>query len=136
VAGRQFLLTWFDREGKVLNTFGRPDDEQLVARSPDGIRAVISVVALGNLWTIDFALCVPTRVKYRKTFGSGAIWSPDGPRIVFSAGSPRVPLDTLYEKLSCGGGDEKVLLKMPGQNLYATSWSRDGRFPLSTSAPI
>jgi hypothetical protein len=51
VGGRQFLLTWFDREGKVLNTFGQPGDDQLVALAPDGTRAVIrdgSVVTLGD----------------------------------------------------------------------------------------
>jgi Tol biopolymer transport system component len=54
---------------------------------------------------------------------------------VFSTGNPRTPLDTLYEKSSSGAGDEKVLLKMPGQNLYATSWSRDGRFLLFYFSP-
>lgn len=138
VGGRQFLLTWFDREGKVLNTFGQPGDDQLVALSPDGTRAAVrdgSVTTLGDLWAIDFARGVRTRVTFRKTLGSGAVWSPDGTRIVFSAGNPRAPLDTLYEKSSSGAGDEKVLLKMPGQNLYATNWSRDGRFLLFYFSP-
>jgi eukaryotic-like serine/threonine-protein kinase len=33
VGGRQFLLTWFNREGNVLNTFGQPGSDQLVALS-------------------------------------------------------------------------------------------------------
>jgi Tol biopolymer transport system component/predicted Ser/Thr protein kinase len=138
VENSQYQLTWFDREGKTSNAFGQTGTDQLVALSPDGTRAVVrdgSVITLGDLWTIDFARGVRTRVTFRKTFGSGGLWSPDGTQIVFSASNPRTPLDTLYEKPSSGAGDEKVLLRMAGQNLYATSWSRDGRFLLFYFSP-
>ena len=138
VENSQYQLTWFDRDGKTSNAFGQPGTDQLAALSPDGTRAVVrdgSVITLGDLWTIDFARGVRSRVTFRKTFGSGGVWSPDGNRIVFSTGNPRTPLDTFYEKPSSGAGDEKVLLKMPGQNLYATSWSRDGRFLLFYFSP-
>ena len=138
VENSQYQLTWFDRDGKTSNAFGQTGTDQLVALSPDGTRAVVrdgSIITPGDLWTIDFARGVRSRVTFRKTFGSGGVWSPDGNRIVFSTGNPRTPLDTLYEKPSSGAGDEKVLLKMPGQNLYATSWSRDGRFLLFYFSP-
>ena len=44
------------------------------------------LLPLAILWTIDFARGVRTRVTFRKTFGWDAIGSPDGTRIVFSAG--------------------------------------------------
>jgi serine/threonine protein kinase/Tol biopolymer transport system component len=138
VENNQYQLTWFDREGKTSNAFGQPGADQLAALSPDGTRAVVregSIGTLGDLWTIDFARGVRSRVTFRKTYGSGGIWSPDSTQIVFSAGNPRTPLDTLYEKPSSGAGDEKVLLKMAGQNLYATSWSRDRRFLLFYFSP-
>jgi len=74
---------------------------------------------------------VRTRLTFRKSWGSHALWSPDGSQIVFSAGIPGGTLiDTLYEKSSSGTGDERELLKEKNANLYATSWSRDGRFLL------
>jgi hypothetical protein len=39
-------------------------------------------------------------------------------------------LDTIYEKASSGAGDEKELLKKPGEVKIPASWSRDGRFLL------
>ena len=81
----------------------------------------------GDLWTLDFARGVRTRLTFRQSAGSYAVWSPDGSRIAFAAGNN---LDTLYEKASSGAGEEKELLKEPGRTHYPTSWSRDGRFLL------
>ena len=129
-----FQLTWFDRPGKILSTFGQPGTDQLVALSPDGTRGAVrdaAVTAPGDLWTLDFARGVRTRLTFRKSWGSHALWSPDGNQIVFSAATPTGNLlDTLYEKSSSGTGDERELLKEANANLYATSWSRDGRFLL------
>jgi Tol biopolymer transport system component len=36
----------------------------------------------------------------------------------------------IYEKASSGAGEEKELLKKPGETLNPVSWSRDGRFLL------
>jgi Tol biopolymer transport system component len=55
------------------------------------------------------------------------VWSPDGARIAYSAGSHG---DTIFEKAASGGGDAQVLLKEPGLRHFPTSWSRDGRFLL------
>jgi Tol biopolymer transport system component len=62
-----------------------------------------------------------------KTVGSFPIWSPDGNRIAFAGGTT---LDTLYEKSASGAGEERELLKKPGEVLVPSSWSRDGRFLL------
>lgn len=90
-----------------------------------------AINAPGDLWTLDFARGVRTRFTFRKSWGSYALWSPDGNQIVFSASNPTSNvIDTLYEKSSSGTGDERELWKGKNAAVYATSWSRDGRFLL------
>jgi serine/threonine protein kinase/Tol biopolymer transport system component len=125
-----YQLTWFDRQGKVLTTFGQPGIDQMNVLSPDGTHAAVRDAAgtgEGDLWTLDFASGRRTRFTFGRRVSSAAVWSPDGSRIAFSAGSLG---DTLYEKASSGAGDEKELLKEPGRIHVPTSWSRDGRFLL------
>jgi len=47
----------------------------------------------------------------------------------FSSGDS---VDTIYEKSATGAGEEKELLKKPGEIIAPTSWSHDGRFLLYT----
>ena len=129
-AGRQ--PTWFDAQGKQTGTFGerRPDVGYVL--SPDATRVGVRdapQAANGDIWLLDFARGVRTRLTFRQTTGSYPVWSPDGNRIIFSAGT--VP-EAIYEKASSGAGEEKELLKRPGEILLPTSWSRDGRFVLFT----
>lgn len=125
-----YQLTWFDREGKILSTFGQVRPDQIVYLSPDGTRGVVRDVgtaANGDLWTLDFTRGVRTRFTFRQTPGTWGVWSPDGSRIAFSAGTL---YDTIYEKPASGAGEEKELLKEPGKFHAPTSWSHDGTFLL------
>ncbi len=125
-----YQLTWFDREGKLLSTFGQVRPDQNIYLSPDGTRGVVrdaSTASAGDLWTLDFARGVRTRFTFRQSPGSWGVWSPDGSSIAFPAGNL---LDTIYEKAASGAGEEKELLKEPGKIHVPTSWSRDGRFLL------
>jgi hypothetical protein len=125
-----FQLTWLDRQGKTLGTFGPPGTDRRVVLSPDGRRAVAKDAAYnlrGDLWMLDLASDRRTRFTFKKEVYSPAVWSPDGARIAYSAGRLG---DTIYEKAASGLGDEQVLLKEPGLRHFPTSWSRDGRFLL------
>jgi Tol biopolymer transport system component len=88
----------------------------------------------GDLWTLDVSSGQRTRFTFRQSGVSSGVWSPDGKRIAFAAGNG---LDTIYDKLSSGAGDERELLKEPGIGHYPTSWSSDGRFLLynTTNTP-
>ncbi len=128
-----YQLTWFDRQGRVLSTFGQVGPDQNIVLSPDGTRGVVrdaAGAAAGDLWTLDFARGVRTRFTFRQNPGSPAVWSPDGSRVAFATGDL---LDTIYEKASSGAGDEKELLKEPGRIHIPSSWSHDGRFLLYTA---
>ena len=125
-----FQLTWVDRQGKTLGTFGPPGTDGRVVLSPDGRRAVAKDAPYnvpGDLWMLDLASGRRTRFTFNKDVYSPAVWSPDGARIAYSAGRLG---DTIYEKAASGLGDEQVLLKEPGLRHFPTSWSRDGRFLL------
>ena len=127
-----FQLTWVDRQGKTLGTFGPPGTDGRVVLSPDrdGRRAVAKDAPYnvpGDLWMLDLAGDRRTRFTFKKDVYSPAVWSPDGARIAYSAGRLG---DTIYEKAASGLGDERVLLREPGLRHYPTSWSRDGRFLL------
>jgi eukaryotic-like serine/threonine-protein kinase len=123
-----FQLTWFDRTGKPLGTVGQPGTDVFVALSPDATRAVVRdapIAGQGDLWTIDLARDIRSRLTFRKGIGTWGVWSPDGARIVYAAGTA---LDVIYEKPSSGAGDEKELLKDPGLQHIPSSFSHDGRF--------
>jgi Tol biopolymer transport system component len=125
--------TWFDRQGKVTGTFGQPGPDEGLVLSPDATRAAgrdATPRSRGDIWLLDFARGVRTRLTFRQSPGSFPVWSPDGNRIIFSAGSL---LDTIYEKAASGAGEEKELFKTPNEAKLPSSWSRDGRFLLYTT---
>jgi eukaryotic-like serine/threonine-protein kinase len=127
---------WFDRAGKATGTFGELNNDSGVRLSPDGTRAAerdAGQQTRGDIWLLDFARGVRTRLTFRQSLGSYPVWSPDGGRIAFSAGdSP----DTIYEKSASGAGEEKELLKKPGEIMLPTNWSHDGRFLLYISVNV
>ena len=125
-----FQLTWVDRQGKTVGTFGPPGPDRGLVLSPDGRRAVVKDAPYnvpGDLWMLDLASGRRTRFTFNKEAYSHAVWSPDGARVAYSAGRLG---DTIYEKAASGVGDGQVLLKEPGLRHFPTSWSRDGRFLL------
>jgi Tol biopolymer transport system component len=126
--------TWFGRQGKATGTFGEPNNDSDVRLSPDGTRAAerdAGQQVQGDIWLLDFARGVRTRLTFRHTLGSNPVWSPDSSRIAFSAGDS---VDTIYEKSASGAGEEKELLKKPGEFMVPTNWSHDGRFLLYYTA--
>jgi Tol biopolymer transport system component len=126
-------LTWFDRQGKSIETVGEAGEYNTVSLSPDGSRVVVNradpAVNGSDLWTHEFARGTRSRLTFAPGSDWLATWSPDGGTIIFS--SDRSGNLDLYRKNSNGVGQEEALLSSPGAE-YAQDWSRDGRYLLYT----
>ena len=80
-------LTWFDRAGRALGTLGEAAPYINLALSPDERRVA---VALGtgspenrDIWIIDIARNVRSRLTFDPGTDASPVWSPDGTRIAF-----------------------------------------------------
>ena len=125
-------LTWFDREGKVLGSFGDPGVYRSLALSPDGKRVAFERVdpqnaGTRNIWLYEFGRGVTTRFTFDSAWDAVPVWSPDGSRVAFS--STRGGEFDLYEKASNLAGEDGLLFKS-SENKSPSSWSPDGRFLL------
>jgi Tol biopolymer transport system component len=132
-AGRPSVtrLSWFDRAGNALGTFGVPEQVGLsnLRLSPDGRRVAVERTLQNetDVWLLD------SMRQMRLTLGSDGniarlpVWSPNGDRIAFeSVGSGSVKLAA---KPSSGGGQQETLFESP-QGKIPCDWSPDGRFLL------
>jgi len=132
--GGNMRLTWFDRQGKVLDAAGDPGLYNSPALSPDGTRVAFNRIdneGRGNVWLYDIARGNSTRFTFHPARDTAPVWSPDGSRIVFVAAEKDGP-DNLFQKVSSGAGDEEPLLQS-AESKTPTDWSRDGRFLLFTN---
>ncbi|MGH9802246.1 MAG: TolB family protein, partial [Blastocatellia bacterium] len=127
---RNYQLVWFDREGRRGDGIGQPI--KVIAGmhprfSPDGERVVIQQLDPQaknyDVWAIDLARNLPTRLTSDGSFDLRPVWSPDGNRVVFR--SLRSGVRGIYEKEANSVGGETLLLK---DGSDPTDWSRDGRF--------
>jgi serine/threonine protein kinase len=130
-AGSKLVTSWFDQNGKPSGTLGEPGEYANPAISPDGTRVAVAAGTLGSrdIWILDVARNSSTRFTFDPANDDDPVWSPDGKNIVFS--SNRKGETRLYIKPSDGSGEERLLTDQPG---VPTSWSKDGRFLLFTSA--
>jgi Tol biopolymer transport system component len=121
-------LTWVDRTGATLGTVGEPDNYTSVALSPDATRAVVSqIFPIADLWTVDLARGVKTRLTFGSSLTALPVWSPDGRQVAF--GSVRNGTMEIYVKAANGTGGEEALMS-PGQQRAPADWSPDGRYLL------
>jgi Tol biopolymer transport system component len=129
-AGKQLL--WFDREGRQAGQVGAVANYGNVDLSPKGDRAAVDILTNNNrdIWVIDLARSVPSRITFDPGADWTASWSPDGGRLAFAssrAGDDNVTRTKIYEKSSTGAGTETV---MPAGDVSAipVHWSPDNKY--------
>jgi dipeptidyl aminopeptidase/acylaminoacyl peptidase len=115
-------LVWVDRQGRELGTLGRPALYDAPALSPDEKRIAVDLTDEGgntDIWVIDIARNIPTRLTFDDADDTAGTWSPDGSRLVFA--SSRVAAPGLYWKPAGGTGRETSFQPFPA-TIIPTEW--------------
>ncbi len=124
----------FDRSGKVTAVPKNLESVFEARFSPDMRKiAFSSVEAHGrneDIWVYDIARSVATRLTFDPRDDTDPVWSPDGKKIAFSAGTLNKAV--VLVKNADGTGAEEELYKIEG-GLYPTDWSHDGKFIACTT---
>jgi len=127
-------LAWLDRSGKPLSSIGPAGIYLDVSLSPDEKRAALDTINIEvggrEVWLMDLARGVMSRLTPGETADWSPVWSADGSRIAFGANQTSIAWD-LYQKSSSGAGREELLFKSDSPKV-AEDWSLDGRFLLYT----
>jgi eukaryotic-like serine/threonine-protein kinase len=125
-------LQWLDRQGKPIETVGRPGTYRGIDVAPDGrrIAAHLHEGTGGDIWIIDGAR------TDRFTFdgnieNESPVWSPDGAWIAFAKTRP--PKGSLYRKRSNNAGIEELLVESETP-VIPVGWSPDGAAIVYTGA--
>jgi len=130
LGGRE--MVWVDRTGKRLGVVGKQGQISGLVLSPDEKEILFSLFNVAgdasDLWLLDVARDVPSRVTFRTGISGDGIWSPDGSTIVFQSDNTAI-----YRKPANGAGKEELLLSS-GINNRPLDWSRDGKFVVYSSS--
>jgi len=122
-------LVWFDRSGKEDRPVGEPANYGSLQLAPDGKRVAVELwndeTGGRDLWCIDLATGVPSRLTFERIDATLGTWSPDGRQMAYSRPAPGPPDIVVADP---GSSDPpKMILSAPGVQL-AQHWSSDGRW--------
>ena len=122
-------LVWMDRNGKQMGTIAdKLTNLQTAKLSPQGDRVALQIdTGMNDIWVLDLARGVRTRLTFGPVANTYPVWSPDGKWIAYT--SDRNGHSNLYRKPADGSGVEELLLT-DEQVTVASDWSRDGKFLL------
>jgi serine/threonine protein kinase len=122
-------FVWISRDGNRLGVVGGPGPYVQMTLSPSGRKLAIQRREEGNnhdLWLLDLASSVLSRLTSDPADDSDPVWSPDERSIVFS--SRRTGILTLFQKDLTTGKEELLLADPPPSGVVVDDWSPDGRF--------
>jgi Tol biopolymer transport system component len=127
-AGRQ--LRWFDQNGKPGADVGPVRSYGNVDLSPTGDRAAVDMVFENNrdIWVIDLARSVPSRITFNPGQEWSPTWSPDGLRLAYVSNRAEYKnINTIMEKSATGAGAETEI-KSGGAPSIPVHWSPDNKY--------
>jgi serine/threonine protein kinase/Tol biopolymer transport system component len=122
-------LTWFDRSGRALGDIGSEAAGETISLSisPDGRNALFDRTRpdLGtyDVWMIDLARAVETRLTSDPNTEFDPVWLPDGRHFIYSVVHDYLP--QLVRREVSGGPEEPLL--PPGTFQEALDVTADGR---------
>jgi eukaryotic-like serine/threonine-protein kinase len=123
----QLQLTWLDRKGAKLGLVGEPADYGQIALSPDERNVALEIrddKQQYDLWAMDIARGVASRVTTRPGDDRDPVWAPDGRSLAFAAmGAEK---GVLRRKGLRAGDPETLLTEFPDED-HPEYWSRDGK---------
>ena len=128
-------LIWVDRSGKRIATLAdKLSNLQFARLSPEGERVALQLdTGANDIWVLDLARGIRTRLTFGPVSNYSPTWSPDGKWIAYS--SERNGKNHLFRKLSNGSGAEEALLD-DDQVVIPTDWSSDGKYLLYSRGPV
>jgi Tol biopolymer transport system component len=123
-------MVWRDRAGKEVGSVGPPGVYASFRLSPDERSIVFNRAGGSNqdIWVLDVARGVPSKISFDPSTDNLPIWSPDGRRILWPS-NRRGGFD-LFVKPASGTGQDELLIPMGTVNGWGTDWSRDGKWVL------
>ena len=111
---------WRDRQGRNLGTAGHAGGVVMI--SPDGKQLVGDRGS--DIWRLEFARGVSTRLTFGPKTNFNPIWSPDGRYVAYDKLGVGI-----FRKPANGAGAEELLIRTD-RLAVPKSWSPDGRFIL------
>ncbi len=120
-------LLWMDSATKQLTTIADKLTNLRTARlSPQGDRIAVEIDnGVSDIWTLDVARGVRTRLTFGPISNNSPVWSPDGKWIAYT--TDRNGHSNMCRKPSDGSGAEEIL-RTDDQIASPSDWSRDGKY--------
>ena len=120
-------LLWMDRSSKQISTLAdKLPNLQFAGLSPQGDRVALQIDnGVNDIWVLDVARGIRTRLTFGPVSNAFPVWSPDGKWIAYT--SDRNGHSLLYRKPSDGSGAEELLLT-DNQPDIASDWTPDGKY--------
>ena len=133
-AQNKWEISWFDRQGKVIESIETVDLVSCLRLSPDESRLamVLSREDGNDIWVRDLGRNVSTRLTFEGVANRSVVWSPDGGRVAYPLREDSV----ILAKRADGSGESvEISGGVPDREAHLYDWSPDGRYLAMFTVP-